>query len=132
MRFTLQFYVRSISSEPFERFIVNFTQMSLSVKRCAEPMNRVCRLKVKFNFQGHGMYPLQCDSIPLLYQIWQENMFKLNPLHFSVRSISPEPFERFSLNFTQMFLSMRQGAEHMTQLCSLEINATVQGHGMYS
>ena len=51
--------------------------MSLSVRRCAEPMNRVCRLKV--NFQGHGIYPLK----------------------FPIRSISPEPFERFSINFTQ-------------------------------
>ena len=68
--FTLQFCVCSISSEPFERFIVNFTQMPLSVRRCAEPMNRVCKLKVKVNFQGHGIHPLQ----------------------FPVRSISPERF----------------------------------------
>ena len=104
MGFILQFCVRSIISEPFERFIVNFTQMSVTVGQCAEPMNRVCRLKAKVNLQGHRMYPLKCDPIPLLYHIWQQTMLKLKPLHFSVRSISPEPFERFSLNFTQMFL----------------------------
>ena len=80
--------------------------MYLSVRRCAEPMNWVCRLKVKVNFQGHGIYPLQ----------------------FPVRSISPEPFERF---FIQMFLSARQCAEHMTQLLSLKGHATVQNNGMY-
>ena len=44
-----------------ERLIVNFEQITLSVRRCLEPMNRVCRLKVKVkvNFQGHGIYPLQ-------------------------------------------------------------------------
>ena len=94
---------------PLNDFIVNLTQMSLSVRRCAEPMNRVCRLKVKVSFHGHGIYPLQ----------------------FHICSISPEPFERFSLNFTQMFLSTRRCAEHMTQLWSFEVNITVQGHGIY-
>ena len=107
MGFTLQFCICSISSEPFERFKVNFIQMPFSVRRCAETMNRVCRLKV--NFQGHEIYPLQ----------------------FPVSSISPEPFERFSLNFTQMFLSARRCAEHMTQLWSVEVNVTVQGHRIY-
>ena len=109
MGFTLQFCVRSISSEPFERLIVNFTQMALSVRQCAESMNWVYRLKVKVNFQGHGIYPLQ----------------------FPVRSISPEPFERFSFNFTQMFLSARRCAEYIAKLWSLEVNAIVQGHGIY-
>ena len=53
-------------------FLVNFTQMSLSVRQCAEPMNRVCILKV--NCQGHGIYPLQ----------------------FPVRSISPDPSNDFN------------------------------------
>ena len=83
--------------------------MSLSVRRCAEPMNRICRFKVKVIFQGHGIYPLQLP----------------------VRFISPEPFERFSLNLTQMFLSARRCIEHMTQLWSLEVNVAVQGHGIY-
>ena len=108
--FPLQFCVRSISSVPFERFIFNFTQMSLSVRQCAEPMNWVCGLKVKVNLQGHRIYPLQ----------------------FPVCSISSEPFERFSLNFTQMFSFLaRRCAEHMNQLWSLEVNVTVQGHGIY-
>ena len=53
--------------------------MSFSVRWYSESINRVCRLKVKVNFQGHGIYPLQ----------------------FPVRSKSPEPFKRFSLNFTK-------------------------------
>ena len=43
-----------------------------------------------------------------------------------VRSISPEPFERVSLNFTQM-LTVRQCAEHMAQLPRIKV--TVEGHG---
>ena len=95
--------------DPFERFTINSTQMSLSVRQCAEVMTRVCRLKVKVNFQGHWIYPLQ----------------------FPVRSISPEPFERFSSNFTQTFISARRCAEHMTQLLSLQVHVTVQGNGIY-
>ena len=83
--------------------------MSLSVRRCAEPINMVCRLKVKVNFQGHGIYPLR----------------------FPVRSIFHEPFERFSLNFTQIFLLARRCAEHMPQRWILEVNVTVQGQGIY-
>ena len=59
--------------------------MFLSVTECAEPMTMLHKLKVKVTLQGLVIYPLIC-----------------------VRSISPEPFERFSLNFTQMFLSVRQ------------------------
>ena len=84
--------------------------MPRSVIRCAEPMNwSADSMNVKVNFQGHGIYPLQ----------------------FPVRPISPEPFERFSFNFTYIFLSVSRCAEHMTQLCSLEVNVTVQGHGIY-
>ena len=107
MGFILQFRIRSISSELFERFIVNFNQITISVRRCAEPMIWVCRLKVKVNFQGHGIYPLQ----------------------FPACSISPELFERFSLNVTLMFLSVRRYVDHMTQLCSLEISITIKVMG---
>ena len=47
------------------------------------------------------------------------------PLEFRVRSLSPEPLKRFSLNFTQMFLSVRQYVEHMTQLPRVKV--TVKG-----
>ena len=60
--------------------------------------------------QGHTSWP--CDL----------------PLN-SVRSISPEYFERFSFNFTQMFLSVRRCAEHMVQLPKLK--DTGQGQGIY-
>ena len=36
--FTLEFRVRSISPEPFERFSLNFTQIFLSVSWCANPL----------------------------------------------------------------------------------------------
>ena len=100
----LEFRDRSISPEPFGRFSLNFTQMFLSVIRCTEFMTRLHRLKVKVTLQGHGIY----SSI-------------------RVRSIFPESFERFSLIFTQMFLSVRRCAEHMTQLPRLKVT----GQGIY-
>ena len=142
MGFTLQSCVRSISFEPFERFMVDFTQMSLSVRRCAEPMNRVCRLKVKVNFQVHGIYPLQfpvrsispepferfslnstkmflfCETVCRTYGSRFMSQFKVMgfTLEVGVSYISPEPFESCSLNFTLIFLSVRRCAEAMTQL----------------
>ena len=107
MGFALEFCVCSISPEPFEQFSLKFTQMFLSVRRCAESLTQLCRLKVKVTIQGHGIYPWIC-----------------------VRSISPERFERFSLNFTQMFLSVRRCAEPMTQLCRLKVKVTLQGYGI--
>ena len=104
MGFILQFCVRSISSESFERFIVNFTQMSLSVRQCAEPINQVCRLKV--NFQGHGIYPY-----PVCY-------------------ISPEPFKSWSSNFTQILPSVRLCAVPITQLGTVKVKVTLQGNGI--
>ena len=78
---TLKFRVRFISPEPLGRFSFIFTQMFLSVRRCAEHMTRLPSLKVKVTSQGHVIYP-----------------------SMRIRSISPEPFERFSLNLTQMLL----------------------------
>ena len=48
-----------------------------------------------------------------------------------VHSIYPEPLERFSLNFTQTFLSVRRCAEPMTQLHRLNVNVTLQGHRIH-
>ena len=90
--------VCSISPELFERFSFNFTQMFLSVRWCAEAMTQLCRLKVKATLQSHGILPLNVVS------------FK-----------SPQPFVRFSLNITQMFLSVSWCAEPMTRLCKLKV-----------
>ena len=81
--------------------------MFLTVKQCAGLMTRLRRLKVKVTLHGHVIYPSIC-----------------------VRSISPEPFERFSLNFTQMFLRVIQCAEPMTQLCKNKVNVMLYGHGI--
>ena len=80
------------------RFSLNFAQIFLSVRGCAEVMTRLHRLQVKVTLQGHVIYP-----------------------SIRVRSIFLESFERFSLNFTQMFLSVRRCAEHMTQLPRLKV-----------
>ena len=65
-------------------------------------MTRLPRIKV--TGQGHVIYPSIC-----------------------VHSISPEPFEQLSLDFTQMLFSVRRCAEHMTQLPSFKVKVTVKG-----
>ena len=74
-------------------------------------MNRLHRLKIKVTLQGHVIYP-----------------------SFRVHSIPPEYFERFSLNFTQMFHSVGVGlgdGEHMTKLPGLKVKITGQSFGIY-
>ena len=55
--------------------------MVLSVRRCAEHMTQLPRIKVKVICRAHVIYP-----------------------SIRVRSISPEPFQQFLLNLTQMVL----------------------------
>ena len=47
--------VRSICPEPLEGFLLNFTQMFPSVRRRAEPMTQLCKIKVKVMLYGHGI-----------------------------------------------------------------------------
>ena len=82
--------------------------MFLSVRQYAQRMTQLPRLKVKFTGQGHVIY-----------------------LSIRPRPISPESFERFALNLTQMFLSVRWCAEHMTQLPRFKVKVTGQGQGIY-
>ena len=79
--------------------------MFLSVRRCAEHVTQLPRLKV--TGQGHLIYP-------------------------SIRfpSISSESFERFS-SLNQIFLSVRRCAEHMTQLPRLKVKVTDQSQRIY-
>ena len=69
-------------------------------------MTLLDRLKVKVTIQGHSIYPSIC-----------------------VHSISPKLFERVSFNFIQMFLLVRQCAEHMTPPNWLKVKITGQGQG---
>ena len=71
-------------------------------------MTRLHRLKVKVTLQSHEIYP-----------------------SLRVCSISLEHFERFSLIYTQMFLSVSWCSEPMTQLRRLKVKVTLQGHGIY-
>ena len=109
MGFALEFRVHSISPEPFERSSLNFAQMLISVRRFAGLTTQLPRFKVKITLQVHHIYPK--ISCPL--------------------NISPEPFKQFSLNFTNMFLLVRQCAESMTQLYSLKVMVTLQDHDIY-
>ena len=77
------------------------------VRRFAEPMTQLRTGKVKVTLKGNVSY----SSIVCLLHIL-------------------EPFERFLLNFTQMFLSVRRCAESVTQLRSTKVKATLQGHGI--
>ena len=47
-------------------------------------------------------------------------------VEFRVHSISPEPFRRFSLKFTQMFLSVKQCEKSLTRLHRLKVKATLE------
>ena len=67
MGFTLEFCVRSISSETFERFSFNFTQMFLSVRQRGECMTWLQRLKV---LQVNGIYPLISCQLHLCWTLW--------------------------------------------------------------
>ena len=53
MGVALEFRVRSISPLRLEGFSLNFGQMLIAVRRCAEPMDQLCRLNVKTH--GHGV-----------------------------------------------------------------------------
>ena len=75
--FSLEFYVRSISLEHFERFALNFGQMFISGRSCVEPMAQLQRLNIKATNEGR--------------------------LEFPVRSISPLP-KSFSLHFGQIVI----------------------------
>ena len=77
-------------------------------KCSSQLMCRTCKPNVKVTFQGHVIYPPCC-----------------------VHSISHKTFERFSLNFTQMFFLVMGCAEPMTQLCRLKVKVTLQCHGIY-
>ena len=47
MGFTPKFCIRSISPEPFEKFSLNFGQMFISVRRCAETNESVMQTQGK-------------------------------------------------------------------------------------
>ena len=76
-RVLLDFLVRSIPPEPFERFSLNFGQMFASVSQCAEPISQPCQLKVKVTGQGHVCEPwiscpLHISYIPgrIFFKLW--------------------------------------------------------------
>ena len=139
-----------------------FTKMFPLVRRCAEPMTRPRRLKVKVNGQGHVFYPILLCMLHISLTLWPvsldfaqmflsvrrcaEPITLLRRLKVTVQghefyplvscrllNFVPTPYlmnpEWFSLNFTQIFLSVRRCAEPMTQLHRLEVRVWEQGHG---
>ena len=149
LHFKVMWLIRSISPEPFEWFSLNFTQM-FSQWDCVQrkwpsyldSMSHVkimgftlefwtlCSIFIKL----HPNVPLSeriCRTYHLATQTEGHTSrscdlpFKLCPLYISWI------FEWFSLNFIQMFLSLRRCAELMTQLCRLKVKVTLKGHGIY-
>ena len=56
---------------PLERFSLNFGQMLIPVRWCAEPMTQLCRLMVKVTIKGSGGYLLiLCPLHIFLDQTW--------------------------------------------------------------
>ena len=74
-----------------------------SVKWCTEPIAQPCRL-TRSQFKVTGL-----------------------SFEFCVRFVSPLPLEGFSLNFGQMFTSVGQCAEPITQPCELKVKVTFEG-----
>ena len=74
------------------RAILSKLHPNVPLSQCAEHMTRLCKLNVKVTLQGCVIYPPYCA-------------------HFT----SPKLFERFSLNFTQMFLSVMQTTDSALQ-----------------
>ena len=137
----------TISPEPLGRFLLSFTQMFLSVRRCAEPMNWLHKLKVKVKLQSHVIYPSICvhsisplhSNIHLSEVVCRTNdsasqsqglghTSRSKYLHFNFVSFeSPQPLVRFSLNITQMFLLVGWCAEPMTRYAN---SVKLQGQGI--
>ena len=80
-----EFHVHPISHQPFVRFSLNITQMLLNELLC-----RTHDSATQTRGQSHISRSL------------------VLPFEFGVCSISPEPFKQFSINFTQMLISVRQ------------------------
>ena len=92
--------------------------MFLSVSQYEEPMTRLRRLNVNLTLESHVIDSRSRSELKVMGFI----------LESCVCSISHELAERFSLSFTQMFLSVSWCAEPMTQLCKLKVNVILQGH----
>ena len=157
--FILEFCVRSISPVPFDRFSWYFSHMFLLVRRCAEHMTQLPRLKV--TGQGQMIYPWILCRLPIsltleaifiklqtkyyseldnVQNLWHSytdsrsrSQFKVMwfTLELDFCSISPKLFELVSSCFIQMFLLVRQCAESMSQLQRLKVKVTVQGQRLY-
>ena len=76
-----------------------------SVRRCAEPMTQLRRLKVRVTVTGNG-------------------------LQLRVCSISPQTLEDLSFHFDKMFSFVRGCAKHIAQSCKLKAKVTVEGNGI--
>ena len=75
-----------------------------------------------------------CQNLWLIYaDSMSRSQFKA--MGFALKlcfcSISPKPFEIFSINFGQMLISVKRCTEHMPQLPSLKVKVALQGHGIY-
>ena len=79
--------------------------MFTSVRRCAEPITQLRRLKVR----------LQLHLMEFSLQL-------------RVCSISPQTLEGLSIHFDKMFSSVRGCAKHIAQSCKLKAKVTVEGN----
>ena len=133
--------------------------MFLSVSWCAELMTWLHRHRFKVT-QSHVIYPLICvrcissevfvrfslnltkclsqwDGVQNQLLSYADSRSRSHfkfigcTLEFRILSVFPQAFVRFSLNITQMFLSVSWCAQPVTQLHILKVKVTVQGHGFY-
>ena len=69
IEFSLEFRVHSISLLPVKGFSLNFGQISISLRRCAEPMIQTCSLKV--TIKGHGIKPHILCQVHVSFYAWK-------------------------------------------------------------
>ena len=152
MGLSLEFRVHSVSLLPLGWFSLDFGQMFICGTMC-----RIYKSAMGTQGQGHSsrsrVWALNFVSTRYLLYPWKNfllilvkclpqwndvlnhaqpcrltrSQFKVT-IKFCVRSLSPLPLGGFSLNFDQMFSSVGQCAEPITQPCRLNVNVTVEGH----
>ena len=103
--FRLRKCVFFISPKRLEGFSLHLCQIFTSLRRCAEPMFRPYRFKVKVTLDGQRFEPV-----------------------FRVRSISQKRLEGFSWNLCQMFTSWRRCAEPMFRPYRFKVKVAMGRH----
>ena len=142
---SLAFCVRFIFPEPLKQISLKFGKMFISLRQCAYSITQPRGLKIKVTNEGHRFEPsISCVlmspvSLKGFNQLFSSQRWCTDPitqtcgpkvkvttdikclsLALRVHSISTSPLKRFSLKFGQLFTSVKQCAELITQPVRLQ------------